>query len=165
MQTNLLWSFPSSGRHLCVTTVPPLTISSLLMSLDMLHLIPFWMHLSVSGLDCETESNNNHCKFSNYVSTNFSSLEFLFRMAFLQYCPCILNACIYCCCRYLKFIFTGSTAWIVEDNKPISFVNSKIDTCVFWRSSRHCFWIFETFFYARDRVMINKSTVTPKNSL
>ena len=55
--------------HLCVTTVPPLNIGSLLISLDILHLIPFWMHLSLSALECETESSNDHCKLSNFVST------------------------------------------------------------------------------------------------
>ena len=75
-----------------------------------------------------------------------SFLEFLFRITFLQYDPCVSNACICCCCRNLKFIWAGNTAWIVQDNKSISFVNPKIDTCVFWRSSRHCFWTFETFF-------------------
>ena len=61
----LLLSVPT---HLCVTTVPPLTIAPLLTSLDILHPFPLRLHLFVSGLDCETESSNDHCKFSNFVS-------------------------------------------------------------------------------------------------
>ena len=58
--------------HLCVTIVSPLTIvpTPVMISLDILHPIPFWMHLSVSALDCETKSSNHHCKFSNFLSTN-----------------------------------------------------------------------------------------------
>ena len=141
-----------------------MTIAALLISVDALHPITFWMHLSVSPIDCETESSNYDCKFSNFLSTTAVLLWSLFRITFLQYDLFVFNACI-CCCRYLKFICAGSTAWIVKDNKPISFVNSKIDTCVFWRSSWHCFWTFETFFSGRDRFMINESTVTPKNSI
>ena len=62
----LLLSVPT---HLYVTTVSPLTIVPLLISLDVLHSIPFWIHLFVSALDFETESSNYHYKCLNFVST------------------------------------------------------------------------------------------------
>ena len=56
--------------NLCVTTVTPSAIEPLSISLDILHPIPFWMHLSVSALDCETESSKDYFRFLNFLSTN-----------------------------------------------------------------------------------------------
>ena len=146
--------------HLCVTNVPHMTVVPLLV---ILYPIPFRMHLPVSALDCKTESSNGHCRFSNFLSTT-SVLPRSFCLKSFFYETCVFNACI-CYRRYLKFICAGSTAWIVEHNKPISSVNSTIDTCIFWRNSSHCFWTFKTFFSGKDRVMINESTVTSRNSI
>ena len=48
---------------------------------------------------------------------------------------------IYCCCKYLSYIRAGRTAWIVENIKPINFVNSK--TVIWWWERR--FWPFSSF--------------------
>ena len=57
--------------HACVTTVLPLIIDPppMLISLDILHPIGFWMHLSVSALDYENESSNDHYRFINFFFT------------------------------------------------------------------------------------------------
>ena len=46
-----------------------MTVVPLLISLDILYPILFWMHLSVSVLDCVTESSNDHCRFLFFLST------------------------------------------------------------------------------------------------
>ena len=61
----LLLSVPT---HLCVTTVPPLNIDPLFISLDIMHPILFWIHLFVSALECENKLSKNHRKFSIVVS-------------------------------------------------------------------------------------------------
>ena len=71
---------------------------------------PFLDDLSVSVLDWETESSNDHCRFLSFLSTT----AVLPWVSFLQYDLCVFNASICCCCRYWKFICAGSTAWIVS---------------------------------------------------
>ena len=104
--SNILILLLSVLMHLCATTVPPLTISPLLVSLDILPLFTCWMHLFVSALDSETEQSNDRCKLSKFLSI---TLNFLFIITFFKYDSYVFNACICCCCTYLKFICAGST--------------------------------------------------------
>ena len=119
----------SSNRFMC-NNCSSFDHCMLFISLDIMHHSPFWMPLFVSALDSETESSNNHCKFSNFISiTGVLPWSFCLESLFCKMIPMfsmfVKTVVIGCICRYLEFICAESTAWIVEDNNCLF----KIDKC------------------------------------